>query len=67
MEGVMRVKIDELLCEGHALCMGIAPDIFEVGDDDLARVLMDEVPEDRRGDVANAVRSCPKQAISIDE
>jgi ferredoxin len=63
----MRVVIDELLCEGHALCMGIAPDIFQVGDDDLARVIMDEIPEDRRDDVANAVRSCPKQAISVAE
>ena len=63
----MRVVIDELLCEGHALCMGIAPDIFEVGDDDMARVLMDEIPEDRRDDVNNAVRSCPKQAILIQE
>lgn len=63
----MRVKIDELLCEGHALCMGIAPDIFQVGDDDLARVVMDEVPEARRDAVQNAVRSCPKQAISVDE
>jgi ferredoxin len=63
----MRVVIDELLCEGHALCMGIAPDIFDVGDDDMARVLVDEVPEARRDDVNNAVRSCPKQAISIEE
>lgn len=62
----MRVVIDELLCEGHALCMGIAPDIFHVGDDDLAQVLMDDVPESRRDDVANAVRSCPKQAISVE-
>jgi ferredoxin len=61
----MRVLIDELLCEGHALCEGIAPDIFQVGDDDMARVVMDDIPESRRDDVANAVRSCPKQAISI--
>ena len=63
----MKVVIDEMLCEGHALCMGIAPDIFEVGDDDMARVLMDEVPEERRDDVQNAVRTCPKQAISVAE
>jgi ferredoxin len=61
----MRVVIDELLCEGHALCQGIAPDIFQVGDDDMARVVMDDIPDSRRDDIANAVRSCPKQAISI--
>lgn len=63
----MRVVIDEMLCEGHALCMGIAPDIFQVGDDDLARVLVDEVPTGREDDVRNAVRSCPKQAIKLEE
>jgi len=63
----MRVVIDELLCEGHALCEGIAPDIFEVGDDDMSRVRIDPIPPDRYEAVQNAVRACPKQAISIEE
>lgn len=63
----MRVSIDEMLCEGHALCMGIAPDIFEVGDDDMARVLIAEPDESRHEAVRNAERSCPKQAILIAE
>lgn len=63
----MRVVIDEMLCEGHALCEGIAPDIFEVGDDDMSRVRVDVVPAEREDAVRNAVRSCPKQAISLEE
>ena len=63
----MRVSIDEMLCEGHALCQGIAPDIFQVGDDDMARVLIAEPGEDRHDDVRKAAMSCPKQAIVVAE
>lgn len=40
-----RVVVNLNLCESNALCMGVAPDVFEVGDDDLLRVL-DEHPGD---------------------
>lgn len=63
----MRVSIDEMLCEGHALCQGVAPDIFQVGDDDMARVLIPEPSEDRHDDVRKAAMSCPKQAIVVSE
>lgn len=32
----MRVEVDPDLCESNAVCVGLAPDIFELGDDDLA-------------------------------
>ena len=35
----MRVVVDYDLCESNAVCMGIAPDIFEVRDDDFLYVL----------------------------
>jgi ferredoxin len=60
------VVVDYDLCESNAVCMGIAPDIFEVRDDDNLYVLQEEPPEDRRAHVEEAVRRCPKQAISIE-
>jgi ferredoxin len=45
--------------------MGIAPDVFEVRDDDFLYILQDEPPDERRPAVEQAVRQCPKQAISI--
>jgi ferredoxin len=63
----MKVNVDHDLCEGHAKCAKTAPDIFEVGDDDLSRVKMDDVPERFRDQVELAVRLCPRQAIWIDE
>jgi len=61
----MRVVVDFDLCESNAVCMGIAPEIFEVRDDDFLYVLNETPPDSDRAKVEEAVRRCPKQAISI--
>ncbi len=63
----MRVNVDFNLCESNALCMAVAPEVFEVRDDDLLYVLQDEPPESLREKVYEAARSCPKVAITIVE
>ena len=63
----MKVVVDYDLCESNAVCMGIAPDIFEVRDDDFLYVLSENPPESDRAKVEEAVRRCPKQAISLAE
>ncbi len=63
----MRVVVDYDLCESNAVCMGIAPDIFEVRDDDFLYVLDETPDESKRSKVEEAVQRCPKQAISIAE
>lgn len=63
----MRVVVDFDLCESNAVCMAIAPEVFEVRDDDFLYILNAEPPEELRDKVAEAVRRCPKQAIRIEE
>ena len=63
----MKAKIDMSLCEGHAKCMEAAPAVFEVRDDDLSHLLVDEIPEAERERVMRAVRTCPRAAISVEE
>jgi ferredoxin len=63
----MRVVVDFDLCESNALCMGLAPEVFEVRDDDLLYVLDENPPEGLRGQVEAAVRTCPKNAISVED
>ena len=63
----MRVVVDYDLCESNAVCMAIAPEVFEVRDDDFLYVLQDTPPEELRSKVEEAVQRCPKQAISIAE
>lgn len=61
----MRVVVDLDLCEGNAVCSSVAPEVFVVGEDDLARVKVDPVPEALRAKVETAVRRCPRQALSL--
>lgn len=63
----MRVVVDFDLCESNALCMKAAPEVFEVREDDFLYVLDEYPPEKLRKKVEQAVRQCPKQAISIEE
>lgn len=60
----MRVVVDQDRCEGHAKCAAAAPQVFEVGEDDLSRVILDDVPANLRDQVDRAIRLCPRQAIA---
>ena len=62
----MRVVVDFDLCESNAVCMGIAPEVFEVRDDDFLYVLQEEPGEDLRAKVVEAAARCPKQAITVE-
>ena len=62
----MRVVVDFDQCESNALCMGILPEVFEVRDDDFLYVLQENPPEELRSKVEEAVRRCPKQAITLE-
>jgi ferredoxin len=60
-----RVVVDFDLCESNALCMQQAPEVFEVRDDDFLYILDETPPDELRPRVEEAVRRCPKAAISI--
>jgi ferredoxin len=62
----MRVVVDFDVCESNAVCMAIAPEVFEVRDDDFLYILMEEPPDELRDKVEEAVRRCPKQAIRLE-
>lgn len=63
----MKVNVDFDRCESNAVCMGIAPEVFEVRDDDYLYILDENPPESLRPQIEEAVRSCPKAAISIED
>ena len=63
----MRVVVDMNACESNAICMGLVPSVFLVDDDDVLQVLDENPPEELRDKLEQAVRSCPKQAISLEE
>ena len=71
----MKVKVDWDLCEANAVCMDVAPALYKVDDDDNFHHLVTSSEEDTSGDVPadqeakarEAVRLCPRQALSIIE
>jgi ferredoxin len=63
----MKVKVDFDLCESNAVCMGIAPEVFEVRDDDFLYILDENPPEALRPKLEEAVQACPRAAISLED
>ena len=63
----MRIVVDWDLCESNGLCMAAAPEVFQLQDDDTLLVLHETPGESQRVVVAEAIRTCPKQAISLQE
>lgn len=71
----MKVKVDWDLCEANAVCMDVAPALYKVDDDDNFHHLTKGSEEDTSGDVPadqidkakEAVRLCPRQALSVIE
>lgn len=60
-----KISVDWGLCESNGVCMGIDPEIFDLDDDDELHVLQEEVTPQNEEHVREAVRQCPRQAISI--
>ncbi|HXA61109.1 MAG TPA: ferredoxin [Streptosporangiaceae bacterium] len=63
----MEVKVDHLVCEANGVCVGLAPDVFELDDDDNLEILQPHPAADQIDKVRHAVRSCPKAALALDE
>jgi ferredoxin len=62
----MKVHVDPERCQGHTLCSMIAPAVFTLSDvDGHSTAPEGDVPADQEDKAAEAVRSCPEQAISI--
>ncbi|MEE3853186.1 ferredoxin [Gordonia sp. LSe1-13] len=62
----MRIKADFDLCESNAVCVGMAPDVFDLDDDDYLVIHKEEVPAEREEEMRQVVASCPKSALSLE-
>jgi sterol 14-demethylase len=66
-----RVCADLDLCQGHAVCVAEAPEVFDLerteSGEDKVVLRMEAPPAALREKVESAVRHCPTRALSIDE
>jgi ferredoxin len=59
----IRIEVDRALCIGSGDCVDTAPDVFELDEDDKARVIdPDGAPYDV---VLEAASNCPVSAIFV--
>jgi ferredoxin len=61
----MRIEIDFDLCQGHAMCVEEAPEVFEVDADGNLNVLQPEPPPELHDAVRDAAQYCPCRAITL--
>ena len=61
----MEIRVDRDLCEANAVCCGLAPDIFELDDDEQLVIKLPDPPADRVERVQLAVSRCPKNALEL--
>jgi ferredoxin len=58
------LQVNPDLCEGHALCIDLAPEVFDLGDDEVAGAPA-HPSESQWEKVRAAVDACPRQAITF--
>lgn len=62
----MKVTVNRDRCVGVGMCEATAPDVFEVGDDGQAHVLVDDIAEGDVAAVERAVSQCPTESLTIE-
>ena len=63
----MKVGVDFDLCESNGLCEALAPDVFELDDDDFLQLHKEQIGDEDLESVRRAVAACPRTAISLSE
>lgn len=57
-----KIAVDDSLCTGCGLCASNCPEVFELGDDNLAHVIADACAD---CDLKEIAEQCPVNAITV--
>ena len=62
----LKIMLDRDLCQGHAVCVGEAPDVFRIGEDGKVELALDgDLPLSLYGKVHEAAQYCPTRTIKL--
>jgi ferredoxin len=64
---LMKVYVDQTLCQGHGRCVVFAPTVFTLDEEDGLSRAKENISLDEEEAVRAAEMACPEQAISVDE
>lgn len=62
----MKAKVNSF-CIGCGACQALVPEVFEINDDGIAEVIVEDIPEDLINETKDAKDNCPVAAIAINE
>lgn len=66
--GAVRVRVDLGLCQGHAVCVAEAPEVFRLNAAGTAvDLLQTKAPAELRAKLVAAVKHCPTHALRIED
>lgn len=67
----MKITVDLDLCQGHSVCLGECPEVFDVQDSEdgypQVVVLQENPPDELRDKVMKAATYCPNHVITVTE
>ena len=64
----MRVFVDPDLCQGHTVCNMVAPEIFQLREEDgHSYVVVDVLTPEQEPLARKAELGCPERAITVEE
>ena len=63
----MKIVVDRDRCEANGVCVRAAPEAFRLDEQDRLHLLVENVTPELRARVEQAVRGCPRQALSLSE
>ena len=61
----MHASVDPEVCQGHARCWDICPEVFLLDDEGHAYVELPTVPAEWEAKAQEAAANCPERAISL--
>ncbi|MCY1081923.1 ferredoxin [Archangium lansingense] len=61
----MKIVVDWDRCEANGVCVRAASEAFNLDEKDQLHVLVENVTPELRAKVEQAVRDCPRQALSL--
>jgi ferredoxin len=64
---VVKIIVDRELCEGNARCVGVAPTVFQMDDDEKLVLLIESPPPELHEAVETAAALCPRGALKLVE
>jgi ferredoxin len=62
----MKVHVNPDLCQGTGLCIETCPEVFELNDEKISTVILNQIPDELQQNCRKAADDCPTNAITVD-